>query len=237
MPERVGIIAALEREVRPLVSKWKRAQCGELKGWRSGDLLVVCGGIGPVPAQRAAEIVVREFHPELLISVGFAGSLDPSVKPPDVLVPARVLDGRSGREYQTVDSGNQMSLLTLDGVASATSKAELSRCFGAQAVDMEAAAVAQVACSRGLQFRAVKAISEDVNFPIPSFVPFITEDGRLRLGSLLAHAAMRPGLWAALAGLGRNSARAARALSLALRPLERGDAALDGVAQPSRGVG
>ena len=74
MPERVAIVAAMKREIHPLVHRWERVQVDGLRGWRHGNVLVVCGGIGAGPAQRAAEMVVAAFRPDLLISAGFAGS-------------------------------------------------------------------------------------------------------------------------------------------------------------------
>ena len=222
MPERIAVIAAMEREVRPLVRHWQRVPMDGLPAWRSGDVLVVCGGIGAGPAQRAAEVVVGAFAPEILISVGFAGALDRSHKVPEVFVPAKVIDARSGREYRTADTAGESTLLTVGAIAGPDSKEEMARLYGAQAVDMEAAAVAQIAYSHGLEFQAVKAISEDVEFPLPSLGPFLTESGEFRTGSFVSHLAVRPRLWAPVWVLRRNAAQAAVALSLALRPLKGG---------------
>ena len=237
MPDRLAIIAALKREVHPLVRNWERAQAGGLPAWQSGNVLVICGGIGAGPARRAAECVVSAFDPSVLISVGFAGSLDPTLKAPDVFVPAKVVDVGSGKEFVTGDLSGTSTLLTLDAIADAASKQALARDYDAQAVDMEAAAVAGVAAGYGLEFRAVKAISEDIGFPLPSFAPFITAEGGLRTVSLAAHLAMRPWLWASVFTLRQNAVRASRALALALQPLQSGGAPFDDVAQPSAGVG
>jgi adenosylhomocysteine nucleosidase len=238
MPERLAIIAAMEREVHPLVRNWKQAQAGGLPAWRSGNMLVVCGGIGAGPARRAAECVMSAFNPSVLISVGFAGSLDSMLNAPDIFVPAKVVDVCSGKEFATGEAnGTSTTLLTLDDIADVASKQALARDYDAQAVDMEAAAVARVAAGHGLEFRAVKAISEDIGFPLPSFAPFITAEGGLRSVSLAAHLAARPWLWASVLALRQNAARASRALALALRPLQSGGAPFDDVAQPSAGVG
>ena len=45
-------------------------------------------------------------------------------------------------------------------------------------VDMEGAAVAQVAKEHGLEFAAVKAISDDADFPMPPLNRFIDENGK-----------------------------------------------------------
>ncbi len=241
MPERVAVIAAMEREVRPFtrtrLQGWQRVRVGGMRAWRSENLLVICGGIGLAPALKAAEAAVADFQPRLLVSAGFAGSLHPARKVPQIFLPAKVIDARSGREYRTVDSAAESTLLTVDSIADPAAKKELARMFGAEAVDMEAAAVAEVACSHGLEFRAVKAISEDMEFPLPWFAPFITHDGALRTAPLMAHLAARPGLWGSVWALRHNAARAADALALALRSLQSGGAAAYDLTQPSRGAG
>ena len=58
---KLAIVAALEREVRPLVKDWRVAE-KEHEGRRfrffeQGETVLVCGGIGAEPARRAAEAV------------------------------------------------------------------------------------------------------------------------------------------------------------------------------------
>ena len=61
MPE-VAIVAALERELRPLVREWKvaeREHAGRrFRFFESDRAVVVCGGIGPEAARRATEAVI-----------------------------------------------------------------------------------------------------------------------------------------------------------------------------------
>src|SRR5438128_847310 len=86
---RLAIVAALEREVRPLVKYWqacKREYAGrEFRFYECREAVLVCGGIGPEAARRAAEAVMVLYSPELLYSVGYAGALDPALKVADVL--------------------------------------------------------------------------------------------------------------------------------------------------------
>ena len=77
---RIAIIAAMEREVRPLIRSWK-VRMIEHSGRRhrlfeKGDAALICGGIGAEAARRATEAVIREVNPARVISVGFAGALD-----------------------------------------------------------------------------------------------------------------------------------------------------------------
>jgi nucleoside phosphorylase len=61
---RIGIVAALEREVRPLVKRWRVSE-REHEGRRfrffeKDELVVVCGGIGSQAARRAAEAAISD---------------------------------------------------------------------------------------------------------------------------------------------------------------------------------
>jgi len=86
---RIAIVAALEREVRPLVKSW-RASEQELDGRRfrffeKDDVVLVCGGIGAQAARRAAEAVITLFAPKVIMSAGFAGALDSELKVADIM--------------------------------------------------------------------------------------------------------------------------------------------------------
>ena len=77
MPEpakrKTAVVAALEREVRPLIKNWQ-ATAREHDGrhfrfFEKDNFVLVCGGIGAMPARRAAEAVIALFNPEVIYSV------------------------------------------------------------------------------------------------------------------------------------------------------------------------
>src|ERR1035437_1261587 len=99
MPK-IAIIAAMEREVEPLIGSWK-ARTIDHSGRRyrlfeNGDAALVCGGIGAEAARRATEAVIREVSPVRVISVGFAGALDGSLHVGRFLDPRRVITAADG---------------------------------------------------------------------------------------------------------------------------------------------
>ena len=62
----IAIIAAMEREVRPLIRSWK-VRTIEHGGRRyrlfeNGDAVLICGGIGAEAARRATEAVIQEVQ-------------------------------------------------------------------------------------------------------------------------------------------------------------------------------
>jgi hypothetical protein len=110
-------------------------------------------------------------------------------------------------------------LVSFSSVAGAEQKAKLARAYGAQAVDMEAAAVAKGAEARGLQFRVVKVISDELGFPMPPMERFLAADGSFHSGRFALYSAIRPWTWATLFRLARNSSLASRSLCTKLESM------------------
>jgi adenosylhomocysteine nucleosidase len=218
---RVAIVAALEREVRPLVKECLGRE-REFDGRRyrffeKDNLVLVCGGIGPEAARRAAEAVIALYGPKLVYSAGFAGALDPGLKVADILQPLRLVNASDGSSLN-LDHG-QGVLVSFAAVASPAQKASLRDSFGAQAVDMEAAAVARAAEARGVGFAIVKVISDEFDFDFPYMERFVDGNGRFLEGRFAWFAALRPWLWPQVARLARNSNRASHRLCDWLRKL------------------
>jgi adenosylhomocysteine nucleosidase len=223
---KIAIVAALERELQPLIRHWpmvvkEHAGCS-FRFFEKGQVVVVCGGIGAEPARRAAEAIIATYAPEIVYSAGFAGALDPVLKVADILVPARVIDAG---DSSSVDTGTgQGILVTFGAVATREQKVKLAKSFNAQAVDMEAAAVARAAAARGVRFAAVKAISDEAGFSLPGMnqrTGFISPSGEFQSGRFARFIMIRPWTWAAALRLARNSKGAALALSAWLAETNR----------------
>ncbi len=212
---KLAIVAALEREVHPLVRQWThRDQPYSGRTFRffeHGEAVLVCGGIGPEAARRAAQAVIALYSPQLIYSAGFAGAATETLKVADILTPRRVVNASDG---SSVDTGTGEGILvTFAAIASPAQKSKLAASFGAHAIDMEASAVAQAAQARGVQFAAVKAISDAADFALPPVDAFITPAGRFRTANFGFFLLLRPWLWPRAVRLARNSSQASRALS------------------------
>jgi len=213
-PAKVALVAALEREVGPLVRHWRsieREHEGRrFKFFESEQAVLVCGGIGADAARRATEAVVALYLPELVLSVGFAGALDAALKVGEIFSPGRVIDVRDGSSVEiAAGRGVLVSAVTIAGTED---KVKLAESYGAQAVDMEAAAVARGAQARGIRFMAMKAISDESTFAMPSLDRFVNRDGHFCQTMFAASLGARPWLWSKVLQLARNSAKASRAL-------------------------
>jgi adenosylhomocysteine nucleosidase len=211
---KVAIVAAFEREVWPLVKDWqpthKPYDGRSFRFFEHENVVLVCGGIGAEAARRAAEAIVMLYKPELVISAGFAGGLDPALRTGHALTPRLVIDAGDGSR---TDSGTgEGVLVSFAAVADPEQKANLAQAYGADVVDMEAAAVSRCAQAHGLRFMACKVVSDSRHERLPSVARFVASDGRFQSFRFLAHVAMRPWLWVGVGQLARNSAIAAQSL-------------------------
>jgi adenosylhomocysteine nucleosidase len=211
---KVAIVAALEREVKPAVKRWavtEREYAGRpYRFFETERAVLVCGGIGPEAARRATEAIIALYQPALVVSVGFAGALESELKVGDSFSPRRVVDASDGSSVETgVGNG---ALVSVGLVAGAGQKVKLAKAYSAQAVDMEAAAVARGARARNVRFAAFKAISDDSSFPMPPVGAFVSSEGKFLTVRFAAFVALRPWLWGKVRHLASNSARAAQTL-------------------------
>lgn len=216
---KVAMIAAMEREVAPLVRGWKKGAL--VSGGRTFPLferegvLAVVSGIGCKNAELASRAVVEQFRPPVLMSVGLAGALIRSLKVGSVFTPSVVVDGADEAEYRCSAESGRVSggvLVSSGEIAGTGMKQELVNRFHALVVDMEAAGVARVAQNESIGFRCVKAISDEADFVMPPMAGFIDSSGNFQSGKFAAWAVWRPWQWAKVAALARNSRRATRVL-------------------------
>src|ERR1700740_2732010 len=100
LPGKIAIVAALERELWPLVKDWRVNQLEHegrhFKFFENGRLVVIFGGMGAEPASRATEAVSALFPSVPFQSLGCAGPLDSKLEVGDLGSPARVIDAGDG---------------------------------------------------------------------------------------------------------------------------------------------
>jgi adenosylhomocysteine nucleosidase len=210
----LAIVAALDREVSSLVKHWRireeKYSGRSFRFYENENAVLVCGGIGPEAARRAAEAVIALYKPDTICSAGFAGAADPNSKVGDILIPRRVIDSSDG---SSTDTGTGEGILvSFTAIADPQQKAKLRTAFNADAIDMEAAAVAKAAAAHGIRFAAVKSISDPSDFALPALDKFIAADGTFNARRFALFALSRPWLWLQIARLQKNSAHAARTL-------------------------
>ena len=227
--KRIGIIAAMPAELKPLVHGWKplRAGAGEAawQGFINGaPCVAACAGMGSEAAERACTLAARDGELSALISVGWAGALSCGMIPGDAYVVNEVEDTITEEAFPTdsvfhPDSGAPLKLVTIDHVAVGPEKKKLGVGHHAVLADMEAATVARFARAHGCKFYCLKAVSDTMGEVMPDFSRYTDNHGHLRLSALLAHVAIRPQYWPGLARMGKNGKRGAVAIAENLGPL------------------
>lgn len=217
---RVVIIAAMEREVKPLVRGWQRSAISagtrKFTTFEKGGLAVVVSGIGRDHAEKAARAAIAQYRSEQLISAGLAGALIRSLKAGSVVTPNVVVDAADGTEYRcTADAGGVVGggvLVSAAEISGVEAKRRLVEQFHGLVVDMEAAGVAKAAKEAGVGFRCAKAISDEAQFVMPPLKKFVDAAGNFQSRRFAAWAAVRPWQWVRVMALGRHTRKAVKAL-------------------------
>ena len=101
-------------------------------------------------------------------------------------------------------------------IALTADKQRLAKSYGAQAVDMEGAAVARAALTHNLPFIAIKSISDEYDFELPAMSQFV-RDGQFQQRRFVLHIAVRPWMWLRTLRLARNTQTASENLCAWLR--------------------
>jgi adenosylhomocysteine nucleosidase len=175
--------------------------------WVNGEpMVLVANGPGPKLAGGAAEIARKYQELRGLVSTGFCGALNPALKPCDIFVATEVVtpshDGEGVVAQPLADAHGSVTggsvrtgkLLSIDRVVStASEKAQLHK-TGADAVEMEAAAVAAKAADWNLPFFCVRVVTDTAaeSFPL-DFNQMRDVDGRFSRIKILTAALRRPG--------------------------------------------
>ena len=208
-------------ELRPLVREWPRTDQVFVGHIGAIECFAACEGMGAAAATRSfAALRAAAGDLDAVVSYGWSGAISCGVKPPEAHPVAEVVDARTGERFTTDiphrGPGAPLRLVTLDHVATLAEKRPLAERYRASLVDMEAATVGRLARAHGLGFLCLRGISDGYTDRLPDLNPFITQKGEFRTAAFTLHAMLRPGTWAGLAQLGRQSKAAAEGLAQTL---------------------
>jgi adenosylhomocysteine nucleosidase len=229
----VGIICALASEARhlgPTVRLSDHTRTEPLGSLADGTLVAITG-MGSSAALMGANALINAGA-TALASWGMAGGLDPSLGAGAILLPTEVL-GPDGRIHAT-ESGwrNRLSaavathaavrggrlLTSAKAIGSVEDKAELFGSTGAAAVDMESAAIAEVAEQHRVPFIAVRVIVDGAGDVLPRAVTAAADnEGHLQIWRLIGALALAPNELAPLIRLAQRYRAANRTLATIAR--------------------
>jgi adenosylhomocysteine nucleosidase len=215
MPHKgVAVVAAMKRELAPLLRGIRLHRAEGIDLFDLSDAVVAVGGVGQKAATHTAEALISRYSPGVLISAGLVGALTPKLKVGDVVEVKEVVDAASGAKFET--GHGDAVLVTGSAVSGPSEKPIQAEEWHADIVDMEGSAVAAVAKEHGVEFMSIKAISDELNFPIPPVSQFVNATGKFETLRFLAWVAIRPKWWSVVRRLNANSTLAAANLSQAL---------------------
>lgn len=191
------------------------------------DVVIAATGDGVERAAERAESFCERTRPRAIVGAGIAGALSPGLGFGSILAARRVRDLAGDAPApdasllsRAVEAGAEAgTLLTVSKpVTSAAEKERLAASLeGPSAVDMESAAWARVAGSRGIPYAVVRSISDRADEGLPDYLAdCLGEDGAIRRGAVVARALARPSRIADLVRLRRRTLDCARELSLFL---------------------
>jgi nucleoside phosphorylase len=201
--------------------------------FHSRKLNLVKLGAGPVRAAAGLEKAIRGLKPRAIFIIGYGGALDPALRFGDLVAidSARPYCEKTwGAPLEEIDFGPAVALADPEGLLSATAnaglpircgatltskcvlgdplhKAVLFRRFGAAVVDMETAFLAKIAADAGIPLHCIRAISDEADDDLFSFLSYHPGQSRFRLAAqtiAAGHLADRARQW-------RERSRAARA--------------------------
>lgn len=178
--------------------------------------ILAAHGPGPRLAGAAAEAALdRCGGRAVVLSTGFCGALDPSLRAGDIFAAREVFDTSGRRTFpaalpQSPRSFHQGRLWSQNRVAvSAEEKASLRK-QGGDAVDMEAAAVAAEAARRNAPFYCVRVVSDPAGETLPAdFNASRGPEGRFSNFRITLAALLHPSSLLPLLRFGRSCRRAA----------------------------
>jgi nucleoside phosphorylase len=187
------------------------ARLGRLHGV---PIAMVANGPGPKLAGDAVDVVKANQNMDALISIGFCGGLQASLKACDIFVPSEIVGISPVRQPASQRPFKTGKLLSMDRVVSTAAEKTALGQSGADAVEMEAAAVVARANQCGVPFYAVRVVTDtcDQDFPV-DFNRMRSPDGRFSRSRIIAAALRKPGtVIPQLIKLKRTTKRAALAL-------------------------
>lgn len=187
----IGFVFALHQEAVGILDRLKhpRKTRGNGRTFHTGTIgnssvAVVLSGAGQKGAEDASNILIDVFEPKLICSAGYAGGLSKRLKPLTLCVPEyviresdnQVLDLLTSIPRKTSPSPDRLTLLTVNDVAGLPKQKHMFHArTGAELIDMETFAVADVCRIRNIPFCTFRIIFDAVEDQIPKDIVDILE--------------------------------------------------------------
>ena len=219
---KIGLTAEVWWEVRALFKRVNLvvhdAREGVWAGTYNGHSLRLClSGMVPSVAHGRVERLLDDFRPDVMISCGLAGALQPHLVVGDLIVQSRRPDLVGIAESALQMAGVPFhvgSLVTVSRpVLSPVDRRALAERTNAIAVDMESQTIAGFCHERAIPCLALKGVSEGID---DDLTPILGGFEIVDIPRIALRVLMRPGTWGLAARLARSSYRSATHLGKGL---------------------
>ena len=236
----IAILVAVKQELKPILRLAdarhiiRQEHLDFYEGTLAGQPVALLAlGVGKECARIAAEMTIKCYRPDLIISTGFGGALQDHVNVGDIAIGAEVLeltsdDGQDVR-WRSIPPAHQPPtfsatingfrlhtgkiLTTDDLIVKAERKKRIGLATGALTVDMETSAVAAVAAAHHTDFLAVRCITDNSRANLPREFNDFFVLGQLQTSRVVTSIVRRPKLVLDLARLGYRANRAGHLLA------------------------
>ncbi|MGD0751848.1 MAG: hypothetical protein ABSA23_10620 [Anaerolineales bacterium] len=241
--ETIGIVAAMSQESNALLRLIEQRNRSDLGPYRcyhfrilDRECWLLTSGMVFQHAAQATRTLIDAASPQLLVSVGIAGAVNPDLEIGDVVAssdtclidkegvrgPFQPLARLSQAAWQAAKMALQPGGASLyPGTALTTHGTKFIQQQAAQpsnpVLEMETAGIAGVAAQQGLPLLSLRAISDGPRAPIPfSLEKMMDEHDNLRTGAIIKSILGHPRMLPQLVRMGRNTRMAADNAALAL---------------------
>jgi adenosylhomocysteine nucleosidase len=223
---RIGLLAPMDHELEPLVRLLALAPVEGAPDKRHTavvdeiEFFATTTGIGLAAATGAAMRMLDEIGVDHVVVVGIAGGVAADAEIGDVIVPAVVVDGPSGREHRPHALGAAAPfgrLISSDELLVEPDAFARYERDGVVALDMETSAVAAVCDDRGVPWSVFRSLSDRPRDGLVDAAVFeLTQpDGSADVEALERYLASDPSAAARLAQLAQDMEVATNAAAIA----------------------
>jgi adenosylhomocysteine nucleosidase len=179
---------------------------------------ILATGIGRANAEKSVREFLSKNSPELVLTCGFAGGLDPELKIGDVIFEPT---GSAADDQKLARSAKPAKFHCADRIATTVAEKKLLReQTGADAVEMESAAIHAVCVGHRIPCATVRVISDTAHEDLPlDFNALAKPDKNLDFGKLFLAIAKSPNKIPQLMALQKKTKFAAQQLAAALEKI------------------
>ncbi|MGV7220033.1 MAG: 5'-methylthioadenosine/S-adenosylhomocysteine nucleosidase [Nitrospinales bacterium] len=213
MKSKIVIIGAIKEEIAGIKQRMnirdthRFGHATVLDGeWLGHEILLIRSGMGMVRAEASLKAVTQQFSSKLIISIGYAGGLDPRLKSGDLLIAEKIIGLAKGdilmidEKVETTQESvaneyidkallvtdemdlniHRGALFTVNKpVLKPEHKNTLGKLYSVHAVDMETLALARFAKENGTPFLSIRAISDTVDQELMDLSGLVDESGEV----------------------------------------------------------